>query len=83
MVRRFLFNIRENTYLSLIISGTSRFRRRRPKEDPFSPLNVSHVIPVEAEKKEDPRLIVEAFKESEANELGGFKRLRIQNVQVR
>jgi histone demethylase JARID1 len=60
----------------------SRFRRRRPKEDPFNPINVTHVITLEAEKKEDPRLIVEAFKESENNELTSFKRIRVQNIQV-
>jgi histone demethylase JARID1 len=61
----------------------SRFRRRRPKEDPFNPINVTHVITLEAEKKEDPRLIVESFKESENNELTSFKRIRVQNIQVK
>ena len=40
------------------------------------------MILLEADKKEDPRRIVEAFKESENSELTGFKRLRIQNIQV-
>lgn len=60
----------------------SRFWRRRPKEDPFNPNNVTHVITLEAEKKEDPRLIVGAFKESENNELTTLKRIRVQNIQV-
>ena len=62
--------------------GGSRFRRRRLKEDPFKPSHVNHVIVLEADKKEDPRAIVEAFKESENNELASFKRLRFQNIQV-
>lgn len=62
--------------------GPSRFRRRRPKEDPFNPTNVTHVISLDTDKKEDPRLIVEAFKESEYGELTSFKRLRVQNIQV-
>lgn len=44
---------------------------------------MTHVITLETEKKEDPRLIVEAFKESEYSELTSFKRLRVQNIQVR
>lgn len=40
------------------------------------------MILLEADKKEDPRRIVEAFKESENSELTGFKRLRTQNIQV-
>jgi hypothetical protein len=39
--------------------------------------------PFEAEKKEVPRLIVGAFKESENNSLTiSFKRIRVQNIQV-
>uniref|UniRef100_A0A0P5I956 [histone H3]-trimethyl-L-lysine(4) demethylase n=1 Tax=Daphnia magna TaxID=35525 RepID=A0A0P5I956_9CRUS len=81
--------LRKNSYYSLIevlspkldVLVVTRFRRRRPKEDPFNPVNVTHVIAVEAEKKEDPRLIVEAFKESESSELTSFKRIRVQNIQ--
>ncbi|EFX64425.1 hypothetical protein DAPPUDRAFT_334200 [Daphnia pulex] len=60
---------------------TSRFRRRRPKEDTFNPINVTHVINFETEKKEDPQLIDEAFKESaEDNDLTRLKRFRDQNI---
>ena len=65
-----------------MVAGGSRFRRRRLKEDPFKPSHVNHVIVLDAVKKEDPRAIVEAFKDSESNELTCFKRLRNQNVQV-
>jgi len=81
--------LRKNSYYTLIevlspkldILGGTRFRRRRLKEDPFKPSNVNHVIPLDATKKEDPRAIVEAFKENENNELTCFKRLRNQNNQ--
>ena len=65
-----------------VSQGAHRFRRRRLKEDPFSPAHVNHVISLDSDKKEDPRAVVEAFKESEKNELIGFKRLRASNVQV-
>ena len=73
------FSVLLNQFSELV---ASRFRRRRPKEDPFNPINVTHIIALEAEKKDDPRLIVEAFKESENSELTSFKRIRVQNIQV-
>jgi len=39
-------------------------------------------VALDAERRDDPRAIVEAFKEAEAHELGAFKRLRAANVQV-
>lgn len=66
----------------MFILGESRFRRRRLKEDPFNPSHVSHVIRLDLDRKEDPRAIVEAFKDAEMNELSAFKRLRHLNVQV-
>ena len=82
--------LRKNSYYTLVevLSpkleplATGRFRRRRLKEDPFNPSHVSHVIALDSDRKEDPRAIVEAFKESEIEELAAFKRLRTLNVQV-